>query len=184
MSGFTLYSSNDQRELLSVLANKIRAEPLVDPLEAEKIVVHSHGMQRWVSMELAKQLGILANVKFLFPNELLNQSYQAVLDDFAPHPLPEKDRLIWQLLTVLENSENLSRFSDLTNYLDAADEYKRFQFTKRLAGLLDQYCMFRPDWILDWEIRREKIEARNFIQKTYSVGISGVLCNSFPQEMG
>lgn len=151
MSGFTLYSSNDQRELLSVLANKIRTEPLVDPLEAEKIVVHSHGMQRWVSMELAKQLGILANAKFLFPNEFLNQSYQAVLDDFTPNPLPDKDRLIWQLLTVLENSEKLSRFSDLTNYLDAAEEYKRFQFTKRLAGLLDQYCMFRPDWILDWE---------------------------------
>jgi exodeoxyribonuclease V gamma subunit len=38
-----------------------------DPLKAETIVVQSKGMERWISLELARRQGICANVAFPFP---------------------------------------------------------------------------------------------------------------------
>ncbi|MBN2105816.1 MAG: exodeoxyribonuclease V subunit gamma, partial [Deltaproteobacteria bacterium] len=56
---------------LDILADRlvaIMAVPLAGPLASEVIVVQSRGMQRWLSLRLAGQLGICANCTFPFPN--------------------------------------------------------------------------------------------------------------------
>jgi exodeoxyribonuclease V gamma subunit len=67
MSGLHLYTSNQLESLAEKLA-KVLSNPLSSPLQSEIVVVQSMGMQRWVSMELARHHGICANFQFPFPN--------------------------------------------------------------------------------------------------------------------
>ncbi|MBW1842168.1 MAG: exodeoxyribonuclease V subunit gamma, partial [Deltaproteobacteria bacterium] len=62
-----IYSSNRLEILAEDLARIVKT-PLSSPLEPEVIVVQSRGMERWVSMEIARHNGICANSIFPFPN--------------------------------------------------------------------------------------------------------------------
>lgn len=57
------------------------AEPLYSPFVSEVIVVQSKGMERWLSMELARKLGVWANCRFPFPNRFMLEIFKAVADD-------------------------------------------------------------------------------------------------------
>ncbi len=131
------------------MADIVTSNPLSNPLQPEIIVVHSYGMQRWVSMELSREIGILANTRFLFPKELLNLFFKTVIENYSDDT--SKDLLIWRLFTVLKECKDHALFASLENYLAEGGDFKRFQLAKRLSGLFDKYCMFRPDWIESWE---------------------------------
>ncbi|MBU3916565.1 exodeoxyribonuclease V subunit gamma [bacterium] len=151
MAGFNLFSSNRQEKLLAELAKNILQKPLSNPLNKENIVVQSFGMQRWASMGLSKELGILANTRFLFPNDLMNLALETVIVDYASESVGEQDLLSWRLFSVLSDSKEQTDLEVLSNYLETGNSFKRFQLAKRLAGLFDQYCVFREEWILNWE---------------------------------
>ena len=72
MHNLTIYTSNHMEILARQLARIVR-DPLPSPLVSEIIVVQSRGMERWVSMEIAKYNGICANCSFLFPNLFLQE---------------------------------------------------------------------------------------------------------------
>jgi exodeoxyribonuclease V gamma subunit len=46
-------------------------------------------------------------------------------------------------------------FSSLDNYLKAQESLKRFQLAERIADTFDQYLLFRPEMISDWEKGKE-----------------------------
>ncbi len=61
-----IHTSNRLESLIQALATVIKSNPL-PPLVQETIVVQSQGIERWVSMSLAEQLGVWANGEFPFP---------------------------------------------------------------------------------------------------------------------
>ena len=65
MSGLRIYTSNRMEILAEHLAQIVRT-PLASVLTPETIVVQSQGMERWISMELARLNGISANCFFPF----------------------------------------------------------------------------------------------------------------------
>src|SRR5262249_29877566 len=65
-SGLHIYAANRLETLLDALAAAIHSDPL-GPLEREVIVVQSRGMYRWVTLELARKLGIAATIATPFP---------------------------------------------------------------------------------------------------------------------
>jgi len=69
------YTSNRLEKLLSALANVIQANPL-PPLQTEIVVVQSKGMERWLALELSKQLGVWANARYPFPREMIQQLFK------------------------------------------------------------------------------------------------------------
>jgi hypothetical protein len=70
MPDLRLFTSNRLEVLAEKLAELLRP-PLPSPLESEIILVQSKGMERWVSMKLARYHGICANYRFPFPNRIL-----------------------------------------------------------------------------------------------------------------
>ena len=64
-----LHRSNRAERLVDALAEVVRV-PLGDAFAAERIVVQSKGMERWLAMELSRRLGVWANPKFPFPRHL------------------------------------------------------------------------------------------------------------------
>lgn len=89
MHGLILYTSN-RLEILAEKLAQVVSTPLASPLQPEIILVQSKGMERWVSMELARHHGICANCLFPFPNHFAHRVFRELLPDleeaspFAP----------------------------------------------------------------------------------------------------
>jgi exodeoxyribonuclease V gamma subunit len=62
MPGLKLFTSNRLEALAGELSETLRL-PLAEPLTPEVILVQSHGMERWLSLVLARRMGICANIR-------------------------------------------------------------------------------------------------------------------------
>jgi exodeoxyribonuclease V gamma subunit len=151
MAGLQIFTSNRMEVLIEELADRV-CEPLASPLAPEIIVVQSRGMERWVTMELARRNGICANVEFPFPKVFLESVFRSLSD--APDKLSAFDPhvLAFRIMSMLPGFLDLPDFAELQTYLaEDRHQLKLFQLSGKLAGLFDQYAVFRPDMLLRWE---------------------------------
>jgi exodeoxyribonuclease V gamma subunit len=155
MPGLRLIASNRMEDLVERLA-EILATPLASPLEKEIILVQSKGMERWVSMELARRHGVCANIRFPFPNAFLQETFSRVLGADQDSSFYEPAAMTWMIMKLLRSCVGPPQFESLGNYLENdPDQLKRYQLARRIAGLFDQYLIFRPEMTLAWENGRE-----------------------------
>ncbi len=151
MPDFTVISSNRLETLADRLAEIVR-HPLSSSLEPETIIVQSRGMERWVSMALAQRNKICANVWYPFPNTFLETMFRRILPDLPERSPFDREVLTFRILKTLSTILNRPQFSSLRRYLADDDSgLKAFQLSMRLADLYDQYLVFRPEMILQWE---------------------------------
>lgn len=58
----------------------------------------------------------------------------------------------WKLMTLLPQLLEREDFTLLRHYLtDDSDKRKLFQLSSKAADLFDQYLVYRPDWLAQWE---------------------------------
>jgi exodeoxyribonuclease V gamma subunit len=147
-----LHRSNRSESLVETLAGIIRM-PLPDPLEPEIIAVNSKGMERWLAMQLSERLGVLANAEFPFPRHLIERLFDAVLQDPPEHSTPfQQPVLLWSIAALLPGQLHLPGFEPIARYLDGdRDGARLIQLAQRIARMLDDYCVFRPDLVLGWD---------------------------------
>jgi exodeoxyribonuclease V gamma subunit len=151
ITGLRLVTSNRMERLVERLAELVR-EPLASPLAPEIIVVQSRGMERWVSMQLARLNGISANVRFPFPNAFLEEAFQRLRPAPAGSAAFEPDRLAFRIMQALAGDLDHPDCEALKTYLeDDPHQLKRFQFSRKLADLFDHYSVYRADMLLRWE---------------------------------
>jgi exodeoxyribonuclease V gamma subunit len=163
-----LFTSNRLERLLEAWVARLCEEPL-PPFEREVVVVQSQGMRRWLTLELARRRGIAAGLWMPFPRDLARCLATAVLEgrlDYEPARREmgpfDREILLWRLYRLLgqldQGGEPSLRVP--AAYL-AGDEggRKRFQLAARLAGLFDDYQLFRPDWLREIEAGRPLFEA-------------------------
>jgi exodeoxyribonuclease V gamma subunit len=147
----SLYVSNHLEILAEKLAEILR-RPLPSPLQPETILVQSKGMERWVSMELARHNGICANCRFPFPNHFVYSLFREVIPDLKETSPFVPEIMTWKVMKVLPLLLPEKSFEGLGRYLsDGATDLKLFQLSQRVAGLYDQYLLFRPEMVLGWE---------------------------------
>jgi exodeoxyribonuclease V gamma subunit len=146
-----LHESNRLERLADDLAEVLRV-PLRPALAPETIAVQSNGMARWLRMRLADRLGVSANIEFPLPSSLVWQLFGRVLPDVPDRSPYEREVLTWRLMGMLPALVGAPPFAPLRAYLaDAEDDLRRHQLASRIADLFDQYLIYRPDWVLDWE---------------------------------
>jgi exodeoxyribonuclease V gamma subunit len=151
MPGLNVYLSNHLETLAEKLARLLRT-PLSSPLEGEIIVVQSKGMERWVIMELARCHGICANVHFPFPKAFVNQILNSAIPEFQPNPVFDPHVLTWEIMKLIPSCLDEPGFESIRYYLENdPDHVKRFQLSRQIAYLFDQYLIFRPEMIIAWE---------------------------------
>src|SRR5437870_1010208 len=96
-----VHRSNRAEELVAILAALV-ARPLPDPIAGECIVVQGRGMERWLSMELARRLGVWANPDFPFPRRLIMRALNTVLAaDHTTGVCFEPEMLMWSIAALL-----------------------------------------------------------------------------------
>ena len=149
---FTVYHSNQLDLLKSLLVELIRLNPLDDPFEQEQILVQSPGMSQWLKMELAKSLGVAANIEFPLPATFIWTMFTKVLSDVPERSAFNKDAMTWKLMEVLPQQLALPEFEPLKRYLENDDDHlKGYQLAEKIADIFDQYLVYRPEWIQQWE---------------------------------
>lgn len=148
----TLYHSNQMDLLKSLVVALIEREPLQDPFAEELILVQSPGMAQWLKIELAQALGISANIRFPLPASFIWEMFVNCLDDVPRQSAFNKEAMGWKLMNLLPSLLGESAFAPLAQYLDAdGQHFKRYQLCHKIADIFDQYLVYRPEWVLDWE---------------------------------
>lgn len=150
---FQIYHSNKLDMLKDLLVEMIRREPLDDPFAVETILVQSPGMAQWLKLELAERLDIAANIDFPLPATFLWNSFSSVLPDVPKRSAFNKDAMTWSLMELLPEQLHRPEFSALNRYLsDDLQQFKLYQLCSKVADIFDQYLVYRPDWVADWEL--------------------------------
>lgn len=141
-------------ELADALAARLQV-PLDDPFATEEVVVHSRGMERWLSQHLSHRLGvssdgdgICANVAFPFPIDVVRRAIRAAGGPDPRFSVWSPDRLVWPLLRMIEEGLGIWA-APLTDRL-ARDPAERFGILRGVADLFDRYQAHRPDLVLQW----------------------------------
>ncbi|MBV8681030.1 MAG: exodeoxyribonuclease V subunit gamma [Aquitalea sp.] len=144
-----LYQSNRLEQLGQLYAAMLQAQPLSDPFAAETVIVQSRGMGRWMTLDLAQQCGIAANIDFVLPAAFAWRLMQRVMPELPRKSSFTPEVLSWRLLELLPTLQG-EVFAPLQRYA-AGGEAAAFELAGKVADIFDQYLVFRPDWIRAWE---------------------------------
>ncbi len=155
-----IHTSNQLSVLMERIADRFAVEPL-PPRESEVIVVQSQGMARWVTLELARKLGIAASLDLPFPAAFCDDLAQRLGEDEPPAVDPfERGALTWRLFTALGATHDEPCFDPVRTYLRGdSTGIRRYQLATRLAGRFDDYQIYRPEMLSGWEKGKRTFEA-------------------------
>jgi len=124
---------------------------VVDPLCPEIMLVQHPGMAHWLSLRIADQLGIAANLNFTYPASFVWRLFEAQWPDLPKTSAYDRDALLWRLYGLLPEFAAQPGESELARYIGQQDPLKTYQLAARLAELYDQYLVYRPEWLIAWE---------------------------------
>ncbi|MCK5878121.1 MAG: exodeoxyribonuclease V subunit gamma [Candidatus Marithrix sp.] len=152
-----IHTSNRLEHLIFALAKLIESSPL-PPLIKELIVVQDRGMERWLSMLLAETLGVWSNSHFMQPDTMLWHVFKEVLRTDTNTSCFKREVMVWHLIDILPQFIDQPEFRELKTYLQADEqEIKSFQLAWRIADVFDQYTVYRPNWLFDWENGKQPV---------------------------
>jgi exodeoxyribonuclease V gamma subunit len=141
-----LHSCADLEPLLEQVANRLRA-PLIDPMAQEIIIVPVADMTNYLKRELGRRLGdhgksngVVANVNFLYPRELINATPDSP-NGISKSPW-DATRLSWSIMSLVSDT---SLFSLPKSFSSAP-----LSSAKRAAELFDRYASHRPEMLRAW----------------------------------
>ncbi|MFW0766846.1 exodeoxyribonuclease V subunit gamma [Trabulsiella odontotermitis] len=147
-----VYHSNRLDVLEALMEFIVGEDRLDDPFEPEMVLVQSTGMAQWLQMTLANRFGIAANIDFPLPASFIWDMFVRVLPDVPKESAFNKSGMSWKLMALLPGMVEQEAFAPLHHYLsDDADKRKLFQLASRVADLYDQYLVYRPEWLTQWE---------------------------------
>ncbi|ABB23858.1 exodeoxyribonuclease V subunit gamma [Pelodictyon luteolum] len=150
---FNIHTSNRTEVLAADLASYFAASPPASPFSREVVVVQSRGMQRWLSMELARRLGVWAGARYPFPNAVVSELFRHVFpskEDEAGRYDPECTT--WSIMRLLPSMLRDEPFAILSRYLSGSSAPLRlYQLATKIADSFDQYTLFRPEMLALWE---------------------------------
>ncbi len=150
MPSFKLYTSNKPELLLDALADVV-AGPLQSPLAQEQIIVQSKAMEQWLSMQLARKLGIWANCSFYFPNSFIEYVFQLAFPDLREHDVQDPRFFTWKIMSVLPSLVDRQEFELIKTYLSDGHPIKVYELASLIADTFDQYTLYRPSMVRQWD---------------------------------
>ena len=154
-------------ENLLALVDKIQRVSPLPVFTNETIIVQNPGMQHWLNLSLADIRGISMNCDYALPSQFLWKLLRSLASkDKVPEQSPySREVLCWRIYTLLQSDavKNNSDFEQATRYWlgkktphetpekpHADALLKCYQLAVQLADLFEQYLIFRPNWINQW----------------------------------
>lgn len=164
----TLHFAN-RYEILSALLTAALQPPGHDLFTPDEVIVPSAALRRQLTLQLAREQGVCTNLRFAYLAQWLWQQANRVLAATAPGPRPvpaadadapwQAPLLAWRVYGVLADAAWVAGHPRLARYLAQADAVTRLDLAQRVAGLIDQYITYRPDWLATWAAGRLALPA-------------------------
>ncbi len=147
---FTLYSAAHSEALLASLIETIKNQSSHTVFAQEYFLVPNQGTERWLSQQLAQQFSVFANYQFFLPEPFFKQAARKI-DSYLDNPEFAQELLLWRIEGLLRDIDD-NVFLPLKQYLsDKNNAVKRYQLAAQLARLFQNYQLFRPDLLADWQ---------------------------------
>lgn len=157
-----VFQSNRLEALVTILSKQMSDNALDSVLTPDTILVQSPGMAQWLKLEIAKSNGIAANLTFPLASSFIWRLYQKTMPDIPEQSPFNKDRMTWIVFKLLPTFLPQFEFKALNHFLDnaktgiaAGDEHfyqlRMFQLAEKVADVLDNYLMYRPQWLTHWQ---------------------------------
>ena len=140
-----LYISNRIEKLSQKFSENIKGDNNI--FSSELVVMQTSGMERWLSLQSAKENGVFANFEYIKPNTFINRLYE--LSDIKASDLYNTENLKWLLFKYFNDAEFKSKFNQVAQYYEN-DDIKRLQLSVKVADLFDQYLLYRQSYIESW----------------------------------
>ncbi|WP_049786983.1 exodeoxyribonuclease V subunit gamma [Brumicola nitratireducens] len=128
-------------------------------LQSKTVLVESTGMQHWLNLQLAEHAGIAMNIEYPMPTRFVWQLCRDILghDKVPMQSTYKREVMLWRIERLLSSDAFTQQNFEaaLIDYWQeessTAAEYKRVNISRLIADTLEQYLMFRPEWLLAWE---------------------------------
>jgi len=127
-----------------------------DALVPELIGVPGQAIADWLSLRMASNYGIVANVRRLLPAEIIWHLFRSVLSNVPSRNEFSVEVLAWRILACLDDKSFVLQHPPISDYLASGDLHNRWQLARNLGHLYGQYLIYRPDWILQWQYKDTK----------------------------
>lgn len=157
----TIFSSNSLEQLADQLASQQVAAHQsgnLHPLQNTTLIVPTLAHNRWVRQALAKRLGASASLKAMFPAQFIWQLTVAQLahvpgvERAAPVPGEQLRWWVYDWLThVAQRERVVPEAATAILHGLVQNEAERFKLAHRLAKLLGDYWVYRPEWLIAWQ---------------------------------
>lgn len=147
--------------------------------QSQYIITQTLGMNNWLKIKIAENLGIVANCKFIKPNDLVNEVYR-ILNPYPEQPLSEES-LKWILFMLLGTQDFQHQFRKISGYYNN-DDVRRMALAEKVADLFDQYQIYRPETIRDWNENRLFFDMNNDWQKYLWIKAKQILGKNMPDK--
>ena len=145
-----VHFSNRIERLADALAEVLAEPAAASALVPETVVVGHAGMDEWLKRALAARLGIAANLDFQQPGSFIWRMLRARDPELPRHSPLERGALAWRLYATLVDP-GAAHAPDVARYLAGGDERTPFELAEALATVFEQYQIYRPEWIREWE---------------------------------
>ncbi len=148
---FHLHTANRLERLADALAEALHAAP-ADPFAETRVTVAQPGMARWLEIRLARILGVVMRFDWPLPARTAWQLLQAAGTGLPAEDPLERPRLalrIWQGLR-----QGRLRVPAALRPGDDEEGLRSWRIADSLAEAFDQYPLYRPDWVRDWDAGR------------------------------
>jgi exodeoxyribonuclease V gamma subunit len=151
--------------------------------EPHLIVTQTEGMNNWLKLQIASHLGIAANCRFLKPNDLIHQLYYLLGGRYTE--ILSAQNLTWLLFKLLGESDFTNKFPAIADYYlnnESDKDLKRMGLAKKAADLFDQYQVYRPEMIREWNTKTLKEVKEDDWQEYLWIKAKMVSDNSLPDK--
>ena len=141
-----IFHSTALTPLLDQLGKDL-STPLADPFTPELVVVPNSDMARYLKRELSRTLGasgfddgIVSNISFIYPRQLINANSQSPLDSFSSRW--DAEQLTWMIVdSLLVNNDKIKA---------PGFDLAPLSIARRIASLYDRYVSHRPEMLNHW----------------------------------
>lgn len=147
----TYYHANALEQLASEFVATLKKNQPTNPFKRPWIVVQNKETEQWLTLFIARKLGIAANFEFILPSQLIWNLYRQVHPDL-PKSLPsDRIPLQWQIFELLQ--KKASQYEKAGLVLPIKQDLQLF-LSDQIADVFDLYQQFRPAMLLNWEQRK------------------------------
>lgn len=148
-----IITGNRQEQLLGQLAGTLGPAAGGDPL-APDLIVAERGTDRWLWQFLAETHGIAANLRFEQPAGFLWRMLRHYIPAAPADARFDRAPLAWRIARLLPTLLDQREFAPLAGYLARDDGRKLHQLSARIAGVFNDYLIYRPDLVIGWQQSR------------------------------